>query len=269
MADQATLLDAVVLGVVEGLTEFVPVSSTGHLILAGWLLGYEGPVAEVFEVVIQVGAIVAVCVLYFARLWPAVVGLGHDPGARRFALSVILAFLPAAVLGVLLHPLIKAMFSPWIVAWALILGGLAILWIERHEPRVRHYESQALPPMTSLGIGFFQCLSLVPGVSRAGATILGAVVLGVDRRAAAEFSFFLAIPTIVGAAVFDLYKSRDFVNGDDLGMMAVGFVVALVSAAICVKAFIAFLQRHDLTAFGWYRIGAGLVMLLVLWANGA
>jgi undecaprenyl-diphosphatase len=264
-----TLLDAILLGIVEGLTEFVPVSSTGHLILAGWLLDYVGPRADVFHVVIQVGAIVAVCVLYWARLWPALIGLGHDPAARRFALSVILAFLPAAALGVVAHPLIKLMFSPWVVAGSLIAGGLAILWIERHEPIVRHRDAQALPPRTSLGIGLAQCLSLVPGVSRAGATIIGAVVLGVERRAAAEFSFFLAIPTIVGAAVFDLWESRHIVTPDDLGMMAVGFVVALLSAAICVKAFIAFLQRHDFSVFGWYRIAAGLTMLLLLAWNGA
>jgi undecaprenyl-diphosphatase len=265
--DAPSLLDAIILGIVEGLTEFIPVSSTGHLILAGWLVGFEGPKAEVYEVVIQVGAILAVMVLYWMRLWPALVGLGHDPKARRFALSVILAFLPAAVLGVILHPLIKAMFSPVVVAWSLIAGGIAILLIERMEPRVRHHDAQDLPPMTSLGIGFCQCLSLIPGVSRAGATIMGAVVLGVDRRAAAEFSFFLAIPTIVGAAVFDLYKSRDFVDAGDLGMMAVGFVVSLIAAAVCVKAFIAFLQRHDFRVFGWYRIIAGVVILGILWSG--
>lgn len=263
-----SLLDAIVLGIVEGLTEFIPVSSTGHLILAGWFLGFTGPRADVFHVVIQVGAIVAVCVLYWARLWPALTGLGHDPAARRFALSVILAFLPAALLGVALHPLIKAMFSPWVVAASLIAGGFAILWIERRVPPVRHVDAQALPPRTALGIGLAQCLSLVPGVSRAGATIIGAVALGVERRAAAEFSFFLAIPTIVGAGVFDLWQSRDIVSQDDLGMMAVGFAAALVSAAICVRAFIAFLQRHDFSVFGWYRIIAGIAMLMLLAWNG-
>jgi undecaprenyl-diphosphatase len=263
------LVDVLILGIVEGLTEFIPVSSTGHLILAGWFLGYEGPRADVFHVVIQVGAIAAVCVLYFHRLWPALVALPHEPAARRFALSVLLAFLPAAILGVLLHPLIKAMFQPWIVAVSLIAGGFAILWIERHEPTVRHREAEALPPRTSLGIGLCQCLSLIPGVSRAGATIIGAVVLGVERRAAAEFSFFLAIPTITGAAVFDLWQGRDILDGDDLGAMALGFLVSLVAAALCIKAFITFLQRHDFRVFGWYRIAAGLVMLAILRANGA
>jgi undecaprenyl-diphosphatase len=176
--------------------------------------------------------------------------------------------MPAALLGVLLYPLVKAMFQPWVVAVSLILGGLAILWIERHEPTVRHREAEALPPGTSLGIGLCQCLALVPGVSRAGATIIGAVVLGVERRAAAEFSFFLAIPTIVGAAVFDLWKSRDLLTADDVGMMALGFLASLLAALVCVKAFIAFLQRHDFRVFGWYRIAAGLVMLAILWANG-
>ena len=264
-----SLVDAIVLGIVEGLTEFLPVSSTGHLILAGWFLGFEGPKAEVFHVAIQVGAILAVCGLYFARLWKAVTGLAGDPAARRFALSVILAFLPAAILGVLLHPLIKMLFSPTAVAISLIVGGIAILFIERSKPRVRHPEAQALPPMTSLGIGLFQCLSLVPGVSRAGATIMGAVLLGVDRRAAAEFSFFLAIPTIVGAAVFELWQSRDILEAGDLGMMLVGGFVSLLAAVVCVKAFIAFLQRHDFTLFGWYRIAAGIAMLAILKMTGA
>ncbi|MFO1067347.1 MAG: undecaprenyl-diphosphate phosphatase [Geminicoccaceae bacterium] len=264
-----TLLAAVVLGIVEGLTEFIPVSSTGHLILASWFLGFEGPAAEMFQVVIQVGAILAVCVLYFQRLWKALTGLGHDPAARRFALSVILAFLPAAVLGVVLHPLIKLMFSPWVVAVSLIVGGIAILWIERRVPRVRHRDAQALPVGTSLGIGLCQCLALVPGVSRAGATIIGAVVLGVERKAAAEFSFFLAIPTIVGAAVLDLYKGRDLLDLGQVEMLAVGFVVSLVAAAICIKTFIAYLQRHDFTVFGWYRILAGAAMLAILWASAA
>ena len=264
-----SLVDAIVLGVVEGLTEFVPVSSTGHLIIAGWFLGFEGPKAEVFLIAIQVGAILAVCGLYFARLWKAVMGLGTDPAARRFALSVILAFLPAAILGVLLHPIIKMLFSPLAVAISLIVGGIAILFIERNKPGVRHAHAQALPPSTSVGIGLFQCLSLVPGVSRAGATIMGAVLLGVDRRAAAEFSFFLAIPTIVGAAVFELWKSRDILETADLGMILAGSLVSLVAAAICVKAFIAFLQRHDFTVFGWYRIAAGIAMLAILGMTGA
>jgi undecaprenyl-diphosphatase len=264
-----SLVDAIVLGIVEGLTEFVPVSSTGHLIIAGWFLGFEGPKAEVFHVAIQVGAILAVCGLYFARLWPAMAGLTYDPAARRFALSVILAFLPAAVLGVLLHPIIKMLFSPLAVAVSLIVGGIAILLIERGKPRVRHADAQALPASTSLGVGLFQCLSLVPGVSRAGATIMGAVILGVDRRAAAEFSFFLAIPTIIGAAVFELWQSREILEAGDLGMMLVGGLVSLLAAALCVKAFIAFLQRHDFTLFGWYRIAAGVVMLAILGMMGA
>lgn len=264
-----SLVDAIILGIVEGLTEFIPVSSTGHLIIAGWFLGFEGPKAEVFLVAIQVGAILAVCGLYFARLWSAVMGLGSDPAARRFALSVILAFLPAAVVGVLLHPIIKMLFSPLAVAISLIVGGIAILFIERNKPRVRHGYAQALPPSTSLGIGLFQCLSLIPGISRAGATIMGAVLLGVDRRAAAEFSFFLAIPTIIGAAVFELWKSRDILVAADLGMTLVGGIVSLLAAAVCVKAFIAFLQRHDFTLFGWYRIVAGIVMLAILWTTSA
>src|SRR4051812_45857981 len=248
MEQSITAFGAVILGAVEGITEFIPVSSTGHLILVSHLLGYGGDRVQVFEVVIQVGAILAVCGLYFARLWEALTGLGRDRAARHFALTVIIAFVPAGVLGVLFHGVIQQLFSPLVVAISLIVGGTAILIIEKVRPRSRYRDAQALPLGVALGIGLFQCLSLIPGVSRArqalplgvafgiglsqclslipgvsraGASIRGALLLKVERRAAAEFSFFLAIPTIVGAAVFEGWKSRDLITGSDMTAMII------------------------------------------------
>ncbi len=259
------MAQAVLLGVVEGVTEFLPVSSTGHLILANYFVGLPDPLGKIFEVVIQLGAILAVVVLYWGRLWGAAVTLPSSARSRHFALSVVLAFLPAAVIGAALHDYIKrVLFSPWIVATMLVVGGVAILLIERLTLRLRHHEFDALPIGTSVGVGFFQCLAMIPGVSRSAATILGAMLLGVDRRAAAEFSFFLAIPTMLGATVLDLYKGRAALTGHDYEVIAVGFVVAFVSAVIVVRAFVAFLQRHTFVVFGWYRILIGLAMMLVL-----
>jgi undecaprenyl-diphosphatase len=260
------MAQAVLLGVVEGVTEFLPVSSTGHLILAGYFIEFPEPLGAIFEVVIQLGAILAIVVLYWKRLWGAVVALPSSPGARHFAISIIVAFLPAAVIGAALHDFIKrVLFSPWIVAAMLVAGGVVILLIERLALRPRYHESDRLPTGTSLGIGFCQCVAMIPGVSRSAATILGAMLLGVDRRAAAEFSFFLAIPTMLGATVLDLYKGRAALTLHDYEVIAVGFVVAFVSAVIVVRVFVAFLQRHTFAVFGWYRIVIGLVMMLVLW----
>ncbi len=260
------MAQAVLLGVVEGVTEFLPVSSTGHLILAGYFVDFPEPLGKIFEVVIQLGAILAIVVLYWGRLWGAVVALPSSARARHFAVSIIVAFLPAAVIGAALHDFIKrVLFSPWIVATMLVVGGIVILLIERLALRARHHEFDALPTGTSLGIGFFQCIAMIPGVSRSAATILGAMLLGVDRRAAAEFSFFLAIPTMLGATVLDLYKGRAALTLHDYEVIAVGFVVAFISAVIVVRAFVAFLQRHTFAVFGWYRILIGLVMMLVLW----
>lgn len=269
MPDLTTLLQAAILGVVEGVTEFIPVSSTGHLILAGHLIGFEGAYAGVFEVVIQLGAILAVCVLYFERLLRVVLRLPYDPAARRFVAAILAAFLPSVVLGALFHDVIKGvLFSPWVVVASLILGGLAILAIEAMSPAPRQHEAEALPVPLALKIGLCQVVSMIPGVSRSGATILGAVVLGVDRKAAAEFSFFLAIPTMLAAAVYDLYKNGSTLSGGDLLVIAVGFAVSLVTAVIVIRAFLAFLVRHTFCAFGWYRIGAGLVMALILLVEG-
>ncbi|WP_207478349.1 undecaprenyl-diphosphate phosphatase [Arenibaculum pallidiluteum] len=258
-------IQAAILGLVEGLTEFLPISSTGHLILLVDLLGFQGPEGRVFEVVIQFGAILAVILAYFGRLWRVAVGLPTDPDARRFAIAVILAFLPAVVIGVLARDFIKTvLFSPWVVSWALILGGIAILLIERRQWEPRHFRIERFPIRLTLGIGLAQCLAMIPGVSRSGATILGGLLLGVDRKTAMEFSFFLAIPTMLGAASYDLYKSRDLLNSNDALLIVVGFVVAFLAALAVVRTVLAFIGRYGFTPFGWYRIVLGAVMLGVL-----
>jgi undecaprenyl-diphosphatase len=263
--DLVTLLQALFLGIVEGLTEFLPVSSTGHLILVSDLLGFTGPPGMVFEVVIQLGAILAICVLYFARLWNVLIGLPRDPAAQRFALNVFLAFLPAAFFGALFHETIKSvLFSPYVVCVALIVGGFAILIVERMVHTPRYHEVEAFSPLLSLKIGLIQCLALVPGVSRSGATILGALLMGADRKAAAEFSFFVAIPTMLGAAVYDLYKNREVLNADGLGIIAVGFVAAFITALIVVRGVIGFISRYGFVPFAYYRIFIGTVMLALL-----
>ncbi len=267
--DALVALQAVVLGIVEGLTEFLPVSSTGHLILIGDLLGFSGPTTSVFEVVIQLGAILAVVVGFFPRLSRVAFTLHEDPASRRFAIAVVLAFLPAAVVGVFAHDFIKAvLFSPLVVSIALIVGGVILIVIDRflREPRV--FEVEAFSAGLALKIGCFQVLSMIPGVSRAGATIVGALLLGVDRRAAAEFSFFLAIPTMLGASALDLYKSRDLLTMNDAGVIAIGSVAAFFSAMLVVRTFVGFVGRHGFASFGWYRIVIGGLMLILLASRG-
>lgn len=258
-------LQALILGLIEGLTEFIPVSSTGHLILVVDLLGFQGPEGRVFEVVIQLGAILAVCVVYFQRLLRMVLGLPFHQGARRFAAAILIAFLPAALVGVLAHSFIKSvLFSPWVVSVALILGGVAILAIERLSIRPRHHEIEAFPLRLALGIGILQCLAMIPGVSRSGATIMGALLLGVERRAAAEFSFLLAIPTMLGAATYDLYKNWSHLGVEDGTLIAVGFVAAFFAGLLVVKLVLGFISRFGFTPFGWYRIAVGGAMLALL-----
>lgn len=260
-----TFLDAALLGLVEGLTEFLPVSSTGHLILLVDLLGFAGPPGRVFEVAIQLGAILAICVVYFARLWGVAQGLGRDPRAMRFVVAILLAFLPAAVIGVALHKIIKEMlFNPTVVSVALVVGGVAILVLERFLPTPRYHEVERFPATLALKIGFFQCLAMVPGVSRSGATILGALMLRVDRRTAAEFSFFLAIPTMLGATVYDLYKNWASMTLDGGVIIAVGFAVAFIAAALVVRSLVDFVGRYGFSPFGWYRIVLGSTMLVWL-----
>ncbi len=259
-------LDASILGLVEGLTEFLPVSSTGHMILFDDLLGFNGPPGHVFDVVIQLGAILAICVVYFSRLWCVLIGLRDDPRAWRFVTAVLLAFLPSAVLGAALHGYIKAvLFNPTVVCVSLIIGGVVILLVERILPTPRYHEIERFTPPLALKIGLFQCLALVPGVSRSGATILGALMLGVDRRTAAEFSFFLAIPTMFGATAYDLYKNWGHINSDSAALIGVGFVVAFVSALVVVKLFVDFIGRYGFAPFGWYRIVAGAAILGLLY----
>jgi undecaprenyl-diphosphatase len=253
-------LSALILGAVEGFTEFLPISSTGHLILAGELLHFQNDLGKIFDVVIQLGAILAVVVFSFGRLWNVLIGLPTDSGARRFVLAVLVAFLPAAVLGALLHDFIKeVLFTPWVVVVSLIVGGVLILVLERIAPRARYRTVEGLPMTTALGIGFCQCLAMIPGVSRSGATILGGEMLGVDRRTATEFTFYLAIPTMLGATVLDLWKARHDLTTDGLGIIAIGFVTAFIVAIPVVRGLIGFVGRFGLAPFGWYRIAIGIV----------
>ena len=265
MLDAGTVVQAVFLGLIEGLTEFIPVSSTGHLILLVDLLGFEGPPGRVFEIVIQLGAILAILVAYAPTLFGVVRRLPTDPGARRFTAAVVLAFLPAAVIGVFAHGFIKrVLFSPWVVCVALILGGIAILLIERVRRVPVHHDIERFPPRLALGIGACQVLAMVPGVSRSGSTIMGALLLGVDRRAATLFSFFLAIPTMMGATVYDLWKNRDTLDAAGAEVIAVGFVVAFLAALVVVRWLVGFVARHGFAPFAYYRIALGAVMLAVL-----
>ncbi len=253
-------LAAVILGLVEGLTEFIPVSSTGHLLLTKVALGLTDPFWNDFLVLIQLGAILAVVALYFRRLWAVLIGLPTSPEARRFALSVLVAFLPAVVLGFLLYDFIKEVLfeSPALICWSLLIGGFGLLAIDRWSPAPRHDDAMKLPLKTTLGVGLIQCLSMIPGVSRSGATIVGGVLLGVEKRAAAEFSFFLAIPTMMGAFAKDYWESREtLMVGDNLGLLAVGFVVSFVSGLIVVKVLLDFVSKRGLAPFGWWRIAVG------------
>lgn len=265
---ESYLLHALVLGVVEGITEFIPVSSTGHLILARDLLGYPTERFDVLVFVIQLAAILAICLLYAQRLTRVLLGLPREPAARRFVLAIAVAFLPSVVLGLLLDDFMKAvLFSPWVVATALLAGGVVILLVERLAHRPRYHDTAEVPLKTALAIGLCQTVSMIPGVSRAGATIMGAVVLGLDRRAAAEFSFFLAIPTMLGASLLDIFKYRAAIDGALALDIAVASAAAFVTAILVVRAFVTYLGRHTFAPFGWYRIAAGLAMLAILAAR--
>jgi undecaprenyl-diphosphatase len=253
---------AAILGLVEGLTEFLPISSTGHLIVAGEMLGFESEFSKLFDVVIQLGAILAVCWLYRVKLWHTALTLTREPDSRRFAANVLLAFLPAAVIGLLLHDFIKAhLFSSWIVGWAFVIGGLAILAVERWHPPWTIGSTEAMPPKTAVGVGFFQCLAMIPGTSRSGATIVGGLLLGMKREAATEFSFFLAIPTMFGATALDLWKARHGMAHEQWGLIGIGFVVAFLSALVVVRGLVGFVSRHGFAPFAWYRIVVGAALL--------
>jgi len=256
--------DAIVLGVIEGLTEFLPISSTAHLLLVGNLLGFEGPSGKTFEIVIQLGAILAICVAYWDKLWTVASSLDR-PGSRAFVRNVLIAFLPAAIAGAVLYKHIRVLLdTPIVAAVALIVGGVVILAIERMQHRFSVHAIEDLPAGRALAIGCCQVLAMVPGVSRAGATIMGSLLLGVDRRAATEFSFFLAIPTMLGASAYSLYKNWGEVSLDGASLIAVGFVAAFIAALLVVRSLVAFVGRHGFAPFAWYRIVFGGVMLALL-----
>jgi undecaprenyl-diphosphatase len=256
------------LGLIEGLTEFIPVSSTGHLLLAGHFLGFESP-GKTFEVLIQLGAILAILSVYSAKLLRLAWDVPHDPRTRRFVLAVLLAFLPAAVIGATLHKYIKEVLfeEPWLVCTTLIAGGLILLAIDKMRLEPRYFDVMDYPIPLAAAIGFAQCLAMIPGVSRSGATIVGALLLGADKRSATEFSFFLAMPTMVGAFAFDLYKNRSVLSPDDTTNIVLGFVVAFAAGVLVVRYLLDFVSRHGFALFAWWRIlvgGMGLGALAVL-----
>jgi undecaprenyl-diphosphatase len=261
-------VNALVLGVIEGLTEFLPVSSTAHLLVTERMLGLGKDDWEAFTIVIQFGAVLSVVAVYWTKFWGVLIGLPSSPKARQFALSVIIAFLPSAVLGLLLIKFINAvLLDPAralpIIGISWILGGIVILGFERIAPRPRWTESDSLPLGKALQIGLCQCLALLPGVSRSGATILGGELLGVERKAAAHFTFYLAVPTMLGASVLELYEKRHELSQGNIAVIALGFVVSFAVAYVVVKTFIDFVGRYGLKPFGWYRIAAGVVLLTI------
>ena len=261
--DLVLFVKALVLGVVEGLTEFLPISSTGHLILAGDLLGFSDEKAKVFEIVIQTGAMLAIVWEYRLKFWGAIAGLASDRAAQRFVLNVVVAFMPAAVLGLAFSKLIKAyLFHAIPVALAFIIGGFIILWVERSlRPRTRVERVEDMSWRDALKVGIAQAFALIPGTSRSGATIIGGMLFGLSRRAATEFSFFLAVPTLIAAGAYDFWKNRGLFATGDLAMFGVGSVAAFVSAFLCVRWLLRYIATHDFTPFAWYRIGFGALVL--------
>jgi undecaprenyl-diphosphatase len=263
------IIHSIILGIVEGLTEFLPVSSTGHLLVAEHFLGLPDGKWEAFTIVIQLGAILSVVAVYWKKFWNVLVGLPTSAAARRFAINVVIAFIPSAVFGVLLMKYIKGYllqpsFAMPVIATTWILGGILILILERIAPKPRHLDGDALPISKALQIGLCQVISIIPGVSRSGATILGGEMLGVDRKAAAAFTFYLAVPTMLGASVYDLYKNRDALTAAQTTDIAIGFVVSFIVAYGVVKTFIAFVGKFGLKPFGWYRIAAGVGLIAFL-----
>jgi undecaprenyl-diphosphatase len=273
--DILLLLKAAILGIVEGLTEFLPISSTGHLILAGSLLGFNDERGKLFEIVIQSGAILAVVWEYRRRIGKVLAGATSDRTSQRLIINLAIAFLPLAVLGLLFGKAIKAhLFNAPTVATTFILGGIIILWAERRQHRTRVETVDDMSTTDAIKLGFAQALALIPGTSRSGATIIGGLLFGLSRTAATEFSFFLAMPTLFLASLYELYKGRALLNGDDLGMWVVGFVSAFIAAFLCVRWLLRYISSHDFTIFAWYRIAFGLLILLtwqmdwVQWVEG-
>ena len=257
------------MGIVEGLTEFLPISSTGHLILAGSLLGFHDDKSKVFDIAIQTGAIVAVMIVYWQRLRETMLGLGHDAKARRFALNVAIAFFPAVLLGLLFGKAIKAhLFTPIVVATTFILGGFVILWAERRTAVATRVETvDDMTPLDALKVGLVQCLAMIPGTSRSGATIIGGMLLGLSRKCATDFSFFLAIPTLVGAGLYSLYKERALLSAADIPLFGVGLLFSFLSAWVCVRWLLRYISTHTFVAFAWYRIAFGIVVLITAYSG--
>ncbi len=264
-----TIVEALVLGLVEGLTEFIPVSSTGHLLLLGHFIGFEST-GKTFEVLIQLGAILAILSVYSARLMAIARALPSDPAAQRFVLGVLIAFLPAAVVGVLAHGFIKTVLfeSPALICTTLVVGGILLLLLDRMPVRARYTTAMDFPVWLCFVIGIFQCLAMVPGVSRSGATIAGALLMGTDKRSAAEFSFFLAMPTMAGAFAYDLYKNYALLSFDDAALIAVGFIAAFIAGVFVVRGLLSFVGRHGFAPFAWWRIIVGLAGFAGLYLVG-
>jgi undecaprenyl-diphosphatase len=273
--DAVLLMKAALMGIVEGLTEFLPISSTGHLILAGALLGFDDAKSKVFDIAIQTGAIVAVIIVYWERLRATAAGLGSDAKARRFVINVAIGFFPAVVLGLLFGKAIKAnLFTPTVVASSFIIGGLIILWAERRTATAVRIETvDEMGPLDALKVGMIQCLAMVPGTSRSGATIIGGMLMGMSRRAATDYSFFLAMPTLIGAGAYSLFKERALLSMNDVPVFGVGLLMSFISAWICVRWLLRYISSHNFVPFAWYRIAFGIVVLgtawsgLVVWAD--
>ncbi len=270
--DSALLIKAAIMGIVEGLTEFLPISSTGHLILAGALLGFDDDKAKVFDIAIQTGAIFAVILVYWQKIRDTVVALPTDRQAQQFALNVLVAFVPAVVLGLLFGKAIKEnLFTPVVVASTFIIGGFIILWAERRQektPALARIQSvDAMTTLDALKVGLVQCLAMIPGTSRSGATIIGGMLLGLSRQAATDFSFYLAIPTLMGAGAYSLYKERALLSMADLPVFGVGLLFSFISAWLCIRWLLKFIASHSFVPFAWYRIGFGVVVLATAWSG--
>ena len=270
--DIALLIKAAIMGIVEGLTEFLPISSTGHLILVGSLLGFDDDKAKVFDIAIQTGAIFAVILVYWQKIRDTLVALPTDRQAQRFALNVFIAFVPAVVLGLLFGKAIKAnLFTPVVVASTFIIGGFIILWAEKRQQNnpatARITSVDAMTPLDAIKVGLVQCLAMIPGTSRSGATIIGGMLMGLSRQAATDFSFYLAIPTLIGAGAYSLYKERALLAWSDAPMFAVGLLFSFLSAWLCIRWLLRYIANHSFVVFAWYRIAFGLIVLATAWSG--
>jgi undecaprenyl-diphosphatase len=264
--DLLALLKAVLLGLIEGLTEFIPVSSTGHLLLIQRFFGFDDEeFGKTFAVLIQLGAVLAILSIYFVKLWKIFIGMFSDPAARRFVIGVLIAFLPAAVIGALAHGFIKSvLFNPWVICFTLIVGGAILLWVDQIDFKPKYHDATTFSLPMYLVIGVCQCFAMIPGTSRSGATIVSAMLLGADKRSAAEFSFFLAIPTMAGAFTYDLIKNRELMTFDNTVLVAVGFATSFVAAWFVVKSLLGYVTRHGFALFAWWRVIVGSIGLIAL-----